>query len=269
MDREQAKFVLSGFRSYEQDGNDPGFAEALNLVDLDPELRLWLEKEQSQDRLMASSLQTIEPSVGLRDAILAGVKLDNLTRLANDKPADQSQPSSGIDSVRGGFKIQWGIAAALILLLVGLGIIKIPQISASRDVSNRDFGALFQQTALQMSIDHSMQISMAPSWASVKDRLYGLGYPITPEPPSLLNGAQTLGCQTLQVGGKSVSLICFVLDNKNVAHLFLAPLGELGATSSQNFTGSIQRQGYLAESWTDENFAYCLVSPQNNSHITL
>ena len=227
MDREQVKFVLSGFRSYEQDGNDPCFSEALNLVDQDPELKQWLEKEQSQDRLMASSLQTIEPTLGLRDAILAGVKLDNLTQLP--RSVDQNIRSSGTDSVRGGFKIQWGIAAALILLLVGLGII-IPQFSASREDLNGEFAALFQQTALQMSIDHSMQISMAPSWASVKDRLHDLGYPITPEPPSLLNGAQTLGCQTLQVGGKSVSLICFVLDNKNVAHLFLAPLGELGST---------------------------------------
>lgn len=267
MDREQAKFVLSGFRSYEQDGDDPCFAEALNLVDQDPELKRWLEKEQSQDRLMISSLQTIEPSVGLRDAILAGVKLDHLTRLPA-KSVNQKSHLSKTASFRGGFKIQWGIAAALILLLVGLGIM-LPQISASRDDSNREFGTLFQQTALQMSIDHSMQISMAPSWASVRERLYGLGYPITPKPPSLLNGAQTLGCQTLKVGGKSVSLICFVLDNKNVAHLFLAPLGELRSTSSQNFTGIIERQGYLAESWTDENFAYCLVSPKNNSHITL
>ena len=266
MDREQAKFILSGFRSYEQDGNDPCFAEALSLVDQDPELRQWLENEQSQDQLIAASLQAIVPSLGLRDAILAGVKLDNLTKLT--RSTDHNKSSSETDSVRGRFKIQWGIAAALILLLVGLGI-KIPQISAFREDLNKDFGSLLQQTALQMSIDHSMQISMAPSWASIKDRLHDLGYPITPEPPSLLSGAQTLGCQTLQVGGKSVSLICFVLDNKNVAHLFLAPLGELGATSSQNFTGSIQRQGYLAESWTDENFAYCLVSPKNNSHITL
>lgn len=266
MDREQAKFVLSGFRSYEQDGNDPCFAEALKLVDQDPELKQWLEKEQSQDRLMASSLQTIEPSLGLRDAILAGVKLDNLTQLP--RTVDQNSLLSGTDSVRGGLKIQWGIAAALILLLVRLGI-SLPKISASREDLNGEFGALFQQTALQMSIDHSMQISIAPSWASVKDRLHDLGYPITPEPPSLLSGAQTLGCQTLLVGGKSVSLICFVLDNKNVAHLFLAPLGELGSTSLKTFAGSIQRQGYLAESWTDEEFAYCLVSPKNDSHFTL
>lgn len=267
MDREQAKFVLSGFRSYEQDGNDPCFTEALNLVNQDPVLKQWLEKELSRDRLMASRLQAIEPSPGLREAILAGVKLDNPT-LRPAKSVDQNSRSTGTASFRGRFKIQWGIAAALMLLLVGIGIM-LQQISASKEDLNGDFGSLFQQTALQMSIDHSMQISMAPSWALVKDRLHELGYPISPEPPPLLNGAQTLGCQTLQVGGKSVSLICFVLDNKNVAHLFLAPLDELGATSLKTFTGSIQRHGYLAESWTDEKFVYCLVSPKNDSHFTL
>ena len=266
MDRDQAKLVLSGFRGYEKDGNDPCFAEALSLVSQDQELKAWLEKELARDQRIAASLQIIEPSFELRDAILAGGKLDRLSQLA--KPLDRSITALGTSSISWGFKIHWGIAAAIVLLLIGLGT-RISQNFPSNADLNTDFGALLQQTALQMSVDHSMQISMLPSWASVKGRLNDLDYPITSEPPSSLKGARPLGCQTLQLGGKSVSLICFVLDNKNVAHLFLAPLDDQDSTHTKTFTGSLQRQGYFAESWTDDEFAYCLVFQKNDSHLTM
>ena len=71
VDKEQARFILRGFRPDGSDGTDPGFAEALALAHADLELGRWLANERRFDAAFAAALAGVKLPVALCNNILA------------------------------------------------------------------------------------------------------------------------------------------------------------------------------------------------------
>ena len=59
--------------------SQPAFAEALALVERDPELKAWWTAQQSFDRRVAAKLGEVPLPADLRATILAGRKIEQLT----------------------------------------------------------------------------------------------------------------------------------------------------------------------------------------------
>ena len=80
MTNEEAKFILSGYRSSGRDAGDAMFAEALKQAQSDPALGAWFAREQAHTTVVSAKLSAIAPPAGLREAILAGGRVSGATR---------------------------------------------------------------------------------------------------------------------------------------------------------------------------------------------
>ena len=74
MNTTEAKFILHARRANGRDDADPRFTEALAAARQDPALAQWLAQEQAFDTEIAAKFRTVQPPVGLREAILAGAR---------------------------------------------------------------------------------------------------------------------------------------------------------------------------------------------------
>ena len=80
MTNEEAKFILSGYRSSGRDAGDAMFAEALKQAQSDPALGAWFAREQAHTTVVSAKLSAIAPPAGLREAILAGGRVSGAGR---------------------------------------------------------------------------------------------------------------------------------------------------------------------------------------------
>ena len=75
MDREQAKEILLRYRPGCDDPADPQIAEALQLLDRDPELAGWFEEQQRTDEAIRAALRQMPVPADLQQRILAEQKI--------------------------------------------------------------------------------------------------------------------------------------------------------------------------------------------------
>ena len=74
MDKQEAKKVLQAIRPNDLDTTEPAFAEALVLVESDPELKEWWEAQQAFDRAVVAKLKEVPIPDGIR-CIIAGRRI--------------------------------------------------------------------------------------------------------------------------------------------------------------------------------------------------
>src|SRR5882724_4265510 len=75
MDKEQAKEILLRYRPGRDDTVDPQVAEALALLDQDPELAVWFERQHRVDDAIRARLREMPVPAGLKERILAEQKI--------------------------------------------------------------------------------------------------------------------------------------------------------------------------------------------------
>jgi hypothetical protein len=86
--------------------------------------------------------------------------------------------------------------------------------------------------------------------------------------PAKLNGRPSVGCRVFEWNGQKVSLICFKLDNKKVAHLFVIDRSAitktpLGDTPEFQTTGN----GIPTASWSDARLIYIVAMDQGEQDL--
>jgi hypothetical protein len=74
MNKKEAQFILESYRPGTEDDSDPLFREALALAKNDPELLLWLEKNDAMDKEVRRALEGITPPETLKQAILSATQ---------------------------------------------------------------------------------------------------------------------------------------------------------------------------------------------------
>ncbi len=72
MNSQEAKLILRACRPHGQDREDTVMREAMDLACADPDLGLWLAKEQSFDAAISAKLATVPVPANLKAEILAG-----------------------------------------------------------------------------------------------------------------------------------------------------------------------------------------------------
>lgn len=231
MNREEAKYILQSDHLSGCDVESPQFRDALEMLQHDPELAAWFAQEQAIDAKLSESFRTFPVPPALKSQLLAGRKIVPL-------PVWWRQPA-------------WIRAAAACMALLGTLAILLFRSPEPRQLA--EFRSYVAETAA--TLDHlDLQTS---DLDQIRLWLGGHSAPENFAIPGKLNGKSSVGCRVFQWNGQKVSLVCFELGNKKVAHLFVmdrsAPTNSPGESRPQFQTA---RNGIATASWSDARRIY-------------
>jgi hypothetical protein len=233
MRNEEVKFILSAYRPGGGDAGNPAFADALRMAADDPVLGAWFAQSRAHDAAVAAKIAQVQPPAGLREAILAGVRVGD------------SERSTGL-----GWGWIAGLAAAAAVAI---------SIFSMRAPVHPETGT----TALAGFAIHDMLYEKhggqgAPASALVAE---------LQAPGSRMPGADQIdfeklretGCRTLNFAGHDLLEVCFARDGA-MFHLYITrrdgPLGD-SVAGGPSF---ISESGGAAAVWSDARFDYAVAS---------
>jgi len=197
MNNEEAKLILQAYRPGGQDAHDPRFREALEQAQRDPELARWFANEQALDSRINAKLKTaIAPPANLKSQLLAQRKILRPV-------AWWRQPV-------------WQLAAAACLaLLLTVAAIWLKTARASGFAQYRSEMAEFAGLKLDRLDLMTRDVAEVRRWL-VQQNSNG-DFVV----PAGLDGRPSVGCRLLEWKGRKVSLVCFELQNRQIAHLLV------------------------------------------------
>jgi hypothetical protein len=234
MDRQEAKLLLQAHRPNGSDPMQPAFAEALTLVESDPELKAWWEAQQSFDLKVAAKLAEIPIPAGLRSTIMAGRKIEQLT------------PQTSL--------LPWLAMAAVVAILCVAGTFKEVAVAT---------GPLphmaYEAQVLPLLRDDAPNLAMI---SSDRDKISvwvnGQSAPMGALPDGL-KSLSPIGCQKYSVHGHNVSLVCFTMADGHIAHLFVVMQSAISDPQG-NTPEMHEMQGWSTASWSDGQMSYLLAT---------
>jgi hypothetical protein len=197
MNNEAAKLILQAYRPGGQDANDPRFREALEQAQRDPELARWFANEQALDsRISAKVKACIRPPAHLKSQLLAQQKI--------------------VRSVAWWRRPVWQLAAAAgLAVLITIAAVWLKPARATGFAQYRNDMAEFAGTKLDRLDLMSRDMAAVRRWLAQKESHGDLVL------PAGLEGRPSLGCRLLDWKAHKVSLICFEMGNRQVAHLLV------------------------------------------------
>jgi len=238
VDKNEAKLVLQACRPDGQDDALPAFAEALALVERDPELKAWWEAQRAFDRAISAKLRDVAIPSDLRDTILASRKIEQMTPR---------------------FRLPYGFAvAAMIMICLGLGLYvsrPVNRTSPQVQIVSHDYA----KGSIAFLEDDSTPLGMlSPDHEKVVAWLKQQHSPLGTIPTKMEN-LPSVGCQTFHVQGHTVSLICFTMSGGGVCHLFT--IEKRALADPPGTSPSFGREGsWTTASWSDANHTYMLAA---------
>lgn len=230
MNPDQAKFILSAYRANGRDADDPAFAEALKLADTEPHLKQWFGQQQAFDAAFGEKLATVAPPAGLRESILAGVKVSS-------RKVWWRQPR--LLAIAAAIAILAALSPLVWWAAAPVGGKTLPEYAMN--YASRPF----------MLMEHSKDMPKLKAWLVSNDA------PLPHSLPSELAQLESLGCKTVIYQGKKVSLVCFDKDGKEY-HLFVARRADFPDLA--NSLAMQSRGSWGSASWGDSEMQYVLVS---------
>jgi hypothetical protein len=225
MTNQEAKFILSAYRSNGVDANDEIFTEALRQAERDPALRGWLVSEQALDAAMARKLKEIAPPVELRDAILTGA------RVSGSRQRFWNQP------------LWIGLGAAAAILIVASVAVWPKQASADthalaefalKDLAGETHGGHGRQVEAVQKLLADPSVRLSDSQA--------INFEV------LKRG----GCRTVEFGGREVLEICFNRDGKWF-HLYAMRAPDLKGSNDAPAVSISQRDALACATWSNSS----------------
>jgi hypothetical protein len=236
MNNEQAKFILQAYRPGGEDAQDPQFQEALEQARRDPELARWFANERAIDARISGKLKAaVNAPANLKAMLLAQSKIVRPT-------AWWRQPAWLAMS-----------AAACLALLVTISVLWLKPKSLPLMTEYR--GAMAQLVGSKL--DHldlmSHDVTEVRRWLT-QTNAHG-DFVL----PAGLDGKPSLGCRLLDWQGHRVSLICFELANRQMAHLIVIDRSAFGDAS--NDSPQFAQLGEVATvSWSHGDKTYLVAS---------
>ena len=243
MKNEEAKLILQAYRPGGQDASDPGFREALEHAQRDPELARWFAQEQALDsRISAKIKAAITPPAGLKSMLLAQQRIVRPV-------AWWRQPI-------------WQLTAACLVLLGTLAVVWFKPSGRGEFAQYRSEMAEFAVKKLDRLDLTSADIKEIRQWLRQRDAHGDLVL------PAGLNGRPGIGCRLLDWHGKKVSLICFELQNHKIAHLLVVDRDAFRHAPTES--PQVAPAGDLATvSWSRGNKTYLIASEQGTEQDLL
>jgi hypothetical protein len=254
MTTEEAKLILQSYRPGGGDDADPFFANALGLADIDRELNCWFARQQSFDGAMSRALQSENPPAGLRDAILAR------------KTSPQAAKPGRLLYL---LPLLLSMAAAIMLFV---GITFYHKASTSTIVGSNSTGMTVASfTSQVLGIKERGEISLGKSGhdpEQLRPWLAQQGAPARFVLPPGLHRMPSHGCQSYTLGGTKVTMICFAIENGQVAYLFVVDKSALKDAASRSQPEFHEVNGLAFATWTSGDTSYVLTG-DNISRETL
>ncbi len=239
MNTQEAKFILQAYRPNGEDAADPQFAEALQLVKVDPELAKWFTEQLAFDAAASRALKQVKAPAHLRQSILAG-------RHVIEPEFWWKRPAV------------WAMAAALLFFL-GLGGFWL----ATRE-SAQFAGFRKEMMVAADNADMSKHLGLKTNnLAQMEAWLAANGVQTNYVLPAGLRGMPGMGCQVLDWNGGKVSMICFVLDGKNHVDLFIAKKADFNEAVPGEKPRFVSSGNDMTASWSEAGKVYVLVGHGN------
>ena len=231
----EACAILQVCRPGEVDRNDPQIAEALRLMQQNPELARWFDEEQAFDRAMTTQLASLPAPLGLKTRILA-----------QNNPAPATSPWS-----------RWiiGLAGAAALLFL------LAQIADTWRRGSSPAGLVPQYASEMVSfikVKPSLEM-MSGNLGKIDDWLQEQDAAPNQVPPRLAV-LDPVGCRILSFRGHKVTLICFRRGDGRLAHLFVvdrAAFSDLQAGTAPIFKGEGE---WMTAIWLENDRVYMLAT---------
>jgi hypothetical protein len=233
MTTDEAKFILSAFRPGGRDSGNADFCDALRIAGDNPALGAWFAQSRAHDAAIAGKLGEIAPPEGLREAILAGVRVS------------RPQKNSGL-----GWGWLAGLAAAA-AVAIGVFSMRAPVRPDSGTTELASF-------AINDMVNERHGGSGEPAAVLVSE-LQAKGARM-PAPDQIdFEKLRDTGCRTLNFAGHDVVEVCFARDGA-VFHFYVTrrdgPLGD-SVASGPSF---IAQAAGAAAVWSDNRFDYAIAS---------
>jgi hypothetical protein len=198
MNTEEARLILSAYRPGGQDANDPHFQEALELTKHDPDLARWFAEAQVWDARVTATLRpAVTPPADLKSALLAQRKIV--------RPSPWWRKPAWVATA----------AAACVGLLIMLEALFVGSSNHSPFVQYRAMMADFVDVRLDRLDLRSHDVEELRRWLAQS------GAPADFALPAGLRGRPALGCRLVAWQGHKVALLCFELENREMAHLLV------------------------------------------------
>jgi len=234
MNNEAAKLILQAYRPGGQDANDPQFREALEQAQRDPDLARWFANEQALDsRISAKLISSLKPPAHVKSHLLAQQKIIRPV-------AWWRQPA-------------WQLAAACLALVITVAAIWFKPAPAKGFIEYRQEMAEFVGNKLDRLDLMSRDVGEVRRWLAQQESHGDLIL------PAGLGGRPSVGCRLLNWNGEKVSLICFELENRQVAHLLVIDRAALENTPTESpvFT---TLEDIATVSWSQGDKTYVIAS---------
>jgi hypothetical protein len=233
MTTDEAKFILSAFRPSGRDTGDAAFGEALRFAGEDPALGAWFAQSRAHDRAVAGKLGQVAPPPGLREAILAGVRVGD------------SQRSSGL-----GWGWIAGLAAAA-AVAIGVFSMRAPERPDSGTSALAGF-------AINDMVSEKHGGRGEPAGALVA-ALQAKGAKMPGADQIDFEKLRDTGCRTLNFAGHDVIEVCFVRDGA-LFHLYATRRDGPVSDSVARGPTFIAEAAGAAAVWSDRRFDYAIAS---------
>jgi hypothetical protein len=233
MTNDEAKFILSAFRPNGSDTGNATFSDALRMAGDDPVLGAWFAQSRAHDASIAGKLGQIAPPPGLREAILAGVRVSG------------APTGSGL-----GWGWIAGLAAAA-AVAIGVFSMRAPAHPESGTTELAGF-------AINDMVNERHGGRGDPAGALIAE-LQAKGARMPGADQIDFEKLRDTGCRTLNFAGHDVIEVCFAREGL-VFHLYVTRRdGPLGDSVAKGPSFIAQAEGAAAV-WSDRRFDYALAS---------
>jgi hypothetical protein len=236
MNRDEAKFVLQGYRGDDIASQDPVIKDALELADRDVELREWLEREMAMDRTIETKFDAIAPPPGLRDAILAGSRASRPATPRRKRPV-------------------WFAAAAAVTLLLSVGsFVRFNRVSTS-PLTAAALSAFATKDLQERPHNHEY----AGELADIQERLSTENEPFMQSLDIDAKVVAKAGCLAGKIGSREVFEICFKRDGIWY-HVYVSPLNGSSQSGPKSVPLFTEEGQFATATWSDGRNLYTLAS---------
>jgi hypothetical protein len=242
MDELNIKTLLQAIRPGTEDERDPLFVEAIEAVRKDPVLASWWEEQKKFDARISEAVAAESPPEGLRKSINRHRDLPG--EVDNDPGPNHRRWST---AKRAGV----GVIAAAAVVMTALFL--LPRQGAVKMESFVDMVAHLNQTK-------SIRLALLDANPAIlREWLAANGAPHDFVLPQGLWDKPSLGCQKFDINGTKAALICFLVGENQIVHLFV-----MDQSSLANAPGSKPRfeatGGTEMAMWSENGKTYILAS---------
>jgi hypothetical protein len=240
MNNEEAKAILSLYRPDTADGEDPSFAEALELCKRDSDLKLWFEAHCALYTALRSKFRQIPVPEGFKEQIIA-------ERKVHTTPV-------------------WQKAVVYAGAVAAAFVIVFEAVSLWPRYESHDFAAYENHVISYATRSYGMDFNstdLDQIRSFIAQRQGIADYEL---PAGLQKNAKAAGCVAQTWQGKQFSMICFKtgrpLKNNEQSDLWLFVSDSSSATGTPaSSTPHIEKMnGVTTASWTSGNRTYVLAT---------